>query len=73
MMFSRGEVVFYRLKIRCKTANVAEMGEEKLRLLLRCLGSIPEEQSDLGRLWRRYLYSDGELLQNLMSGPACNS
>ena len=29
MRFSRGEVVFYRLKIRSKTANVAEVNGEK--------------------------------------------
>ena len=65
--------MFYRLKIRSKTANVAKVDGEKCEGVSRHLGSIPEEQSDLGRLWRRYLYSDGELLQNLMSGPACNS
>ncbi|MPC66745.1 hypothetical protein E2C01_060896 [Portunus trituberculatus] len=30
MRFSKGEVVFYRLKIRSKTANVAEVNEEKV-------------------------------------------
>ncbi|MPC10859.1 hypothetical protein E2C01_003502 [Portunus trituberculatus] len=30
MRFSRGEVVFYGLKIRSKTANVAEVNEEKI-------------------------------------------
>ncbi|MPC71322.1 hypothetical protein E2C01_065598 [Portunus trituberculatus] len=30
MKFSRGEVVFYRLKIRSETANVAEVNEEKV-------------------------------------------
>ncbi|MPC38603.1 hypothetical protein E2C01_032114 [Portunus trituberculatus] len=30
MRFNRGEVVFYRLKIRSKTANVAEINEEKV-------------------------------------------
>ena len=29
MRFSRGEVVFYRLKIRSKTTNVAEVDSEK--------------------------------------------
>ncbi|MPC09006.1 hypothetical protein E2C01_001604 [Portunus trituberculatus] len=29
MRFSRGEVVFYRLKIRSKTANVAELMTKK--------------------------------------------
>ena len=29
MRFSGGEVVFYRLKIRSKTANVAEVNREK--------------------------------------------
>ena len=29
MRFSRGEVVFYRLKIRSKTANVVEVDREK--------------------------------------------
>ncbi|MPC44579.1 hypothetical protein E2C01_038256 [Portunus trituberculatus] len=31
MRFSRGEVVFYRLKIRSKTANVAEVNEENVK------------------------------------------
>ncbi|MPC23568.1 hypothetical protein E2C01_016625 [Portunus trituberculatus] len=30
MRFSRGEVMFYRLKVRFKTANVAEVKEEKI-------------------------------------------
>ncbi|MPC62295.1 hypothetical protein E2C01_056379 [Portunus trituberculatus] len=30
MRFSRGEVVFYRLKIKSKPANVAEVNEEKV-------------------------------------------
>ncbi|MPC40304.1 hypothetical protein E2C01_033859 [Portunus trituberculatus] len=32
MKFSRGEVVFYRLKIRSKTVNVAEVNVEKLEV-----------------------------------------
>ena len=48
MRFSRGEVVFYRLKIRSKTANVAQVDEEKYEGVSRHLRSIPEEQSDLG-------------------------
>ncbi|MPC46781.1 hypothetical protein E2C01_040506 [Portunus trituberculatus] len=30
MRFSREEVVFYRLKIRSKTENIAEVNEEKV-------------------------------------------
>ena len=45
MRFSGGEVVFYRLKIRSKTANVAEV---HVKGVSRHLGSIPEDQSDLG-------------------------
>ncbi|MPC18792.1 hypothetical protein E2C01_011686 [Portunus trituberculatus] len=30
MRFSKGEVVFHRLKIRSKTVNVAEVNEEKV-------------------------------------------
>ncbi|MPC13643.1 hypothetical protein E2C01_006383 [Portunus trituberculatus] len=30
MRFSRGEVIFYRLKIRSQTANDAEVNEEKV-------------------------------------------
>ncbi|MPC91196.1 hypothetical protein E2C01_086215 [Portunus trituberculatus] len=30
MRFGRGEVVFYRMKIRSKIANVAEVNEEKV-------------------------------------------
>ncbi|MPC68861.1 hypothetical protein E2C01_063071 [Portunus trituberculatus] len=30
MRFSRGKVVFHRLKIRSKTANIAEVNEEKV-------------------------------------------
>ena len=43
--FNGEEVVFYRLKIRSKTANVAEV---HVKGLSRHLGSIPEDQSDLG-------------------------
>ena len=42
MRFSRGEMVFYRLKIRSKTAR------KNVRGVSRHLGSIPDEQSDLG-------------------------
>ena len=31
MRFSRGEMVFYRLKTRSKTANIAEINEEKVK------------------------------------------
>ncbi|MPC46328.1 hypothetical protein E2C01_040045 [Portunus trituberculatus] len=43
MRFSRGEVVFYRLKIRSKTVNVAEVKEGKVEGGV----SIPKEYSDL--------------------------
>lgn len=49
MRFSRGEVVFYGLKIGSKTVNIAEVSKEKVEggvsghLVL-----IPEEQSDQG-------------------------
>ena len=43
MRFSGGEVVFYRLKIRSKTANVAEVNGEKCDGVSRHLGSMPEE------------------------------
>lgn len=33
MRFSRGEVVFYKLKNRSKTANVAEVKEELTTIL----------------------------------------
>ncbi|MPC81614.1 hypothetical protein E2C01_076240 [Portunus trituberculatus] len=48
MRFSRGEVVFHRLKIRSETANVAEVNEEKLREVSRHFGSSTREQSNLG-------------------------
>ncbi|MPC49451.1 hypothetical protein E2C01_043253 [Portunus trituberculatus] len=48
MSFSRGEVVFYRLKIRSKTANVIEVNEEKSRKVSKHFRSPPREQSDLG-------------------------
>ncbi|MPC65987.1 hypothetical protein E2C01_060130 [Portunus trituberculatus] len=48
MRFIRREVMFYRLKIRSKTANVAEVNEEKLMKVSRHFGLLPEEQSDLG-------------------------
>ncbi|MPC39519.1 hypothetical protein E2C01_033056 [Portunus trituberculatus] len=48
MRFSRGEVVFYRLKIRSKTLNVPEVNDDKLRELSRHFGSPPREQSYLG-------------------------
>ncbi|MPC15541.1 hypothetical protein E2C01_008337 [Portunus trituberculatus] len=48
MRFSRGEVVFHRLKVRSKTVNVAEVNEEKVEGGVWHFGSLPEEQSDLG-------------------------
>ncbi|MPC45126.1 hypothetical protein E2C01_038811 [Portunus trituberculatus] len=49
MRFSRREVVFYRLKIRSKSANVAEGNEEgEAREVSRHFGSPSREQSDLG-------------------------
>ncbi|MPC62840.1 hypothetical protein E2C01_056930 [Portunus trituberculatus] len=48
MRFSREEVVFHRLKIRSKTANVAEVNIEKLREKSRHLWSSLREASDLG-------------------------
>ncbi|MPC26145.1 hypothetical protein E2C01_019276 [Portunus trituberculatus] len=47
-MFSRGEVVFYRLEIRSKTTNVAEVNEEKVEGGVETFGLIPREQSDIG-------------------------
>ena len=47
-MFSEGEVVFYRLKIKLKTANVAEVDRKNVKGVSRHLGSLSEEQSDLG-------------------------
>ena len=47
MKFSGEEVVFYRLKIRSKTANAAEVDRKKFKGVSRHLGSILEEQSDL--------------------------
>ncbi|MPC09641.1 hypothetical protein E2C01_002257 [Portunus trituberculatus] len=41
-------MVFSRLKIRSKTANMAEVNEEKLREVSRHFGSLPRQQSDLG-------------------------
>ena len=38
MRFSRGEVVSYRLKIRSKAANVAEVNEEKVEGDVKTLG-----------------------------------
>ncbi|MPC62928.1 hypothetical protein E2C01_057019 [Portunus trituberculatus] len=48
MRFSRGEVVFYRLKMKSKNVNVAEVNEEKLRVVSRHFGSSPRKVSDLG-------------------------
>ncbi|MPC54854.1 hypothetical protein E2C01_048783 [Portunus trituberculatus] len=42
---SRGEVVFHRLKLRYKTANVAETNEEKI------LGHHWESSPTWGHLW----------------------
>ncbi|MPC38455.1 hypothetical protein E2C01_031962 [Portunus trituberculatus] len=47
MRFSRGEVVFHKLKIRSKTANVAEVNVEKLREVSRHLGLSSKEESNL--------------------------
>ena len=46
MRFSGGEVVFYRLKIRLKTANVAEVDGEK------CEGGVKTLRVDTGRAVR---------------------
>ena len=40
--------MFYKLKIRSKTANVAEVDREKCEGVSRHLGPISEEQSNLG-------------------------
>ncbi|MPC95690.1 hypothetical protein E2C01_090912 [Portunus trituberculatus] len=48
MRFSRGEVVFHRLKIRSKTTNDAEVNVEKLREVSRHLVSLSREASYLG-------------------------
>ncbi|MPC54457.1 hypothetical protein E2C01_048374 [Portunus trituberculatus] len=48
MRFSRREVVFYRLKIRSKTTNVAEVNEEKLREASKHFQLPIRKQSDLG-------------------------
>ncbi|MPD04292.1 hypothetical protein E2C01_099971 [Portunus trituberculatus] len=48
MGLSKGEVVFYRLKIRSETTNVAKFMKKKLRKVSRCFGSPPREQSNLG-------------------------
>ncbi|MPC34495.1 hypothetical protein E2C01_027887 [Portunus trituberculatus] len=60
MRFSSGKVVFYRLKIRSKTANVAEVNEEKLREVSRHFGSSPREESDLGAFSVPSLEGDSE-------------
>ncbi|XP_063850047.1 uncharacterized protein LOC135094155 [Scylla paramamosain] len=46
MRFSRGEVVFYRLKIRSKTTNVAEVNEEKVEE-----GRCQKRSPTWGHLW----------------------
>ena len=46
MRFSRGYIVVYRLKVRSKTTNVAEINEENIEAISRHLRSIPEEHSD---------------------------
>ncbi|MPC52603.1 hypothetical protein E2C01_046475 [Portunus trituberculatus] len=45
MRFSRGEVVFYRLKIRSKTANVAEAQrlEKQLEVTIKRKGDIMDQ------------------------------
>ena len=45
--FNGEEVVFYKLKIRSKTANVPEVDGEKCEGGVKTLGSRSEEQSDL--------------------------
>ncbi|MPC55082.1 hypothetical protein E2C01_049015 [Portunus trituberculatus] len=45
MRFSRGEVVFHRLKIRSKTANIAEVNVEKI---VGGVKTFSREESDLG-------------------------
>ncbi|MPC72391.1 hypothetical protein E2C01_066696 [Portunus trituberculatus] len=42
MRFSRGEVVFYRLKIRSKTVNVAEVNVEKVEEGVKAFGIVNE-------------------------------
>ncbi|MPC70584.1 hypothetical protein E2C01_064836 [Portunus trituberculatus] len=42
MRFSRGEVVFYRLKIKSKTANVAEVNVEKVERGVKAFGIVTE-------------------------------
>ncbi|MPC49184.1 hypothetical protein E2C01_042979 [Portunus trituberculatus] len=48
MRFSRREVEFYRLKIRSKTANVAQVNEGKVKGGVKTFGSTPIEQCNLG-------------------------
>ncbi|MPC77829.1 hypothetical protein E2C01_072296 [Portunus trituberculatus] len=48
MRFNRGEVVIYRLKIRCKTTNVAKVNEEKVEGGVKILGR--HRKSDLETL-----------------------
>ncbi|MPC46954.1 hypothetical protein E2C01_040686 [Portunus trituberculatus] len=40
MRFSRGEVVFHRLKIRCKTVSVAEVNVEKVEGGVKTFGVV---------------------------------
>ncbi|MPC07678.1 hypothetical protein E2C01_000243 [Portunus trituberculatus] len=52
MRFSRGEVVFYRLKIRSKTANVAEVNVEKVKGGVKTFGVHYQERSlTWGHFW----------------------
>ncbi|MPC98909.1 hypothetical protein E2C01_094295 [Portunus trituberculatus] len=60
MRFSRGEVVFYILKIRSKTAKVAEVNGEKLREMSGHFGSPAKWQSDLGTFLVPSLEGDSE-------------
>ena len=51
MRFRRGEVVFYRLKIRSKIANVAEVDSKKCEGGDKTLGVDTITEADLGTLW----------------------
>ncbi|MPC47762.1 hypothetical protein E2C01_041518 [Portunus trituberculatus] len=48
MRFNREEVKFYKLKIKLKTANVAQVNKEKIQGMSRYLGSILEEEFEQG-------------------------
>ncbi|MPC41272.1 hypothetical protein E2C01_034860 [Portunus trituberculatus] len=69
MKFSRGVVVFYRLKIRLKTTNVADVNEEKVEGGVKTFwvateraerpgdisGSVPR-RGPLGWIWSRHFF-----------------